>query len=458
MNKMISIIEKDETISKIEYKYKSMCAMAICALVYKVILDCGFWSILKSIYYFEETYEFDFNITKYIIGYIWLFLLFIMIRHYDNRPSTFFLQLQYFLAIVPMSTIYAFSDEKSLYFFAICISFSLAEIVVFLSVEIDSRYKRAFNIFDKAFFTKVLICAMYLSTIIVYIDMILENGMFSMKALNIYNVYDVRAEFELNKYVGYLFNWQYIVFNPFFIIRFLKKDDKLKAAFFILLQLIAYMYAAQKTILFIIPLLLILYYFSKIRYFQLITYWGFTGLVAFSIFMYNNIGIASTMFSLFVRRVLFVPANLKFVYYDFFSNNPHIGFAGTLIGKFLNIEFPYDGSIGKMISAVYFNSPDMNSNTGFLAEGYYRFGLFGIVIALIVFGLLLVAIDRFSKKNGYDFTIAICFFSMFLLNDGELIDPLIFGNLTVLVAIFILYNNKYDRVIHIKDLFKRGKK
>lgn len=432
----------------------------ICAIVYKLVLECGFWSILKARYYFDVTYNFEFNIIKYIAGFLWVLLLFFMIRHDEKRPSTFFLQLQYFISIIPITIIYSFSNENTLYYITICTSFAVAEIIVFITSNCELKNYKIFKLLDKKFFTRLVVYTLYLITIIVYIGIVAKNGLFTLEALNIYNVYEVRAQFSLNKYIGYLFSWQYTVINPFFTIVFLKRNKKIKAFIFILLQFLAYLYAAQKTILFIIPLILIIYFFAKIKHFSSIVYSGLTILVVFSVALCNKIGLLSTAFDLFIRRVLFVPANLKFIYYDFFSNNAHIGFAGTLIGKFLNIEFPYEGSLGKIISSVYFNKPDMNSNTGFLAEGYYRFGLFGCIIALVIFALLLLIIDRFSEKNGFELAISICLFSIFLLNDGELIDPLIFGNLTLLVIILVLYNDKHYKPIKLKDrrFIKRGQK
>ena len=135
---------------------------------------------------------------------------------------------------------------------------------------------RIFIFFEKPIFTKLLIFSLYLITVVVYIDIIIKNGLFSFKALNIYAVYTIRDDFSLHHYIWYLFEWQYLIINPFFIIRFLKKNKKLKAFTFILLQVIAYLYAAQKAILFIIPLIIIIYYFSKLKYFFSLIFSGLT--------------------------------------------------------------------------------------------------------------------------------------------------------------------------------------
>ena len=406
------------------------------ALVYKLALEMGFWYLLQEAYKNTSTYRFEFSFYKFIYGLLWIMILFALIRHNERKPSTFFLQFQYMIAIIPITVIFAFSDEKIFYYTVVCLAFALAEVLVFVSKDVQLPQ---INIASK-----VLVIAFCLITCVVYVDMIIENGMFSLEALNIYIVYEIRKEFELNKYVWYLFYWQYTIITPFFIIREYKRKRFFSMAFFCILQLIAYLYSAQKALLFIIPLVIgmcIISNWKKIEIFL------FAGLSIGTVMV--TIGSACSeiiyrIYDLFVRRVLILPANLKFVYYDFFSQNPKIGLAGTLWGKFLELVSPYEEKIGVIISTVYFDKPEMNSNTGFLAEGYYRFGILGIFLALILFAFVLIVLDHCAKLNGYSFTVSMSFFSIFLLNDGSLIDPLIFGTFTVLVILCIFYNYKDD--------------
>ena len=53
-------------------------------------------------------------------------------------------------------------------------------------------------------------------------------------------------------------------------------------------------------------------------------------------------------------------------------------------------------------------------------------------------------LDYSTTLNVYSFAISIGFIAIFLLNDGGLIDPLIFGQLTVLMGVCLFYNKKYD--------------
>ncbi|RGT72484.1 hypothetical protein DWX08_09215 [Ruminococcus sp. AF18-22] len=417
--------------------------------IYKLTLEIGFWDILQKSYAGLGVYKFEFNFVKYIIGILWCTILAILIDYNRKKPSTFFVQMLYIVAIIPMTVIFAFSNENTMYFNCVCIAFAICEMIVLFFKNI---YLPEIDIM-----TKILILGFFFITFVVYIDMIAENGMPSLAALNIYDVYQIRSNFHLNKYVGYLFEWQYTIITPFFIIRAYYRKKYITGFCFCFLQFLSYLYAAQKTILFIIPLVLALCIISRMKNFALYTYMTLVGGV-FLITCGSGISeIVYRIYDLFVRRVLLLPANLKFIYYDFFSQNPKIGLAGTLWGKFLDIPHPYEERIGIIISKVYFNKPEMNSNTGFLAEGYYRFGIIGIFIVLILFAFILLCLDYFANSNGYAFAVTMGFFSIFLLNDGGLIDPLIFGHLTVLVLLCVFYNQKNDFKIQNKRIKVRRK-
>lgn len=406
------------------------------ALVYKLALEMGFWYLLQNAYKDLNVYRFEFSIAKFIYGLLWIFILFALIKHNERKPSTFFLQFQYMIAIIPITVVFAFSDEKIIYYTVVCMAFAFAEILIIFFKDVKLPQ---INITSK-----VLIIVFLLITCIVYVDMIAENGLFTLEALDIYKVYEVREGFELNKYVWYLFYWQYTIITPFFIIREYKRKKIISMIFFCILQFVAYLYAAQKALLFIIPLVVGICVVSNWKKFGTLLFAGLSiGTVLVTIGSIWS-EIIYRVYDLFIRRVLILPANLKFVYYDFFSQNPKIGLSGTLWGKFLELVSPYEERIGIIISTEYFDRPEMNSNTGFLAEGYYRFGFFGVFLALILFALVLMVLDHCAKLNGYSFTVGMSFFSIFLLNDGSLIDPLIFGTFTVLVILCMFYNRNDD--------------
>ena len=99
-------------------------------MIYKIGLEFGYWYILRRYYADSVEYVFEFNIFKYILGFLIILFIFILIRHNDGRVSTFYLELHYVLAIIPITVVYAFGNKETLYYLGVCIGYILAIIIV----------------------------------------------------------------------------------------------------------------------------------------------------------------------------------------------------------------------------------------------------------------------------------------------------------------------------------------
>lgn len=134
------------------------------------------------------------------------------------------------------------------------------------------------------------------------------------------------------------------------------------------------------------------------------------------------------------------------MYYDFFSTHPKEGFAGIfprwLIPIKSNYISGYPDGYTYQIGRIYYDAPQMDCNTGFLAEGYLRWGLIGIVAELLVFAFILKCLDGFQQKTSFLFAVGTSVFIIFGLGDGHLINPLLFGYLMVWFLFLIFYREK----------------
>ena len=81
--------------------------------------------------------------------------------------------------------------------------------------------------------------------------------------------------------------------------------------------------------------------------------------------------IRNNMFAAIVfNRLLFLPAKIKFAYFDFFSTNEYIYFSQSSIASILGIPSNYPINVMYLIGGEYFNDSGMWTNTGFLADAY----------------------------------------------------------------------------------------
>lgn len=105
----------------------------------------------------------------------------------------------------------------------------------------------------------------------------------------------------------------------------------------------------------------------------------------------------SIVFTYLIRREMYAPSWLNYLYYDFFSSNPKILWSQNV---FIFQSFlPQHYSVGplKLISDAYFQGVAPSPNTGLFAEAYMQFGVFGIFI----YPLIISAILSFVEKQFY---------------------------------------------------------
>ena len=409
--------------------------LIVMMLIYKLFLDWCFCSILAPV---DHAYVLEFNAIKYIIGlFICIILFFVPLNNLSN-VSSFFIILINLTQIIPITTIYSFSNENTDYYLLLCFTFLICEILVVFSLPFS-----LWAYFDK----KVFICLFSLVVFGMVLFAFVKYGVPSFAALNIYSVYEMRGNgaFSLNKYVGYVFKWMIYAIIPFLTAYCLNSKKYYASAFLLIVLCIFYLYSGHKAILFSVPLLILIGLWSRRK--EFIIEFCIFFCVAFSLLLIVTLavgkpsGIFYEIYSLICRRTMILSANNKFLYYDYFSKNPKLGFYGMIPSFILKINSPYELiNYSYDISAVYYNAPEMNSNTGFFAEGYMRFGKVGMFVMMLIFSIILKQFDGFQKKNSYAFAATAFIVPVFLLNDAHLMDELVFGTWMVIEFILIFYS------------------
>ena len=99
----------------------------------------------------------------------------------------------------------------------------------------------------------------------------------------------------------------------------------------------------------------------------------------------------------YLRRVLAIPAQLNYFFYDYFSQveNPYDFFRQGLIGKF-GFRSPYDTVVYKIIGGEYYNNWDMLANNGLVSDAFYNLGWVGAVIMPVMVVLMIKLISACS--------------------------------------------------------------
>ena len=397
--------------------------------IFKIIIDFVYIYFVYEMYAYNN-FVLDFNVKKYLYSFIWALIICLMLPKNSTKSSSIILLLHFMIIILPMFTLYAVSNYSTSYFNMVCFCFSL-ECILLNIMPTTKMYKlkQAKNIFY------ILIGSV---TVFVYVSMIRANGIPSFDALNLLNVYDIRPNVKYPFLMNYLVGWQAKAINPLMIAVSYKKKNYKLMNLFITLQLLLYLITAHKTYLFIsIAIIFVMYMFKHKNIMNIISYAGTVGCI--SAYAIYKIGISLRPASLFIRRFLFVPAQLKFFYYEFISNNEFLYFSEGIIGKIFHVEYPYNMKFVNLVGKVYFNNETNAANTGYFGSGYANMGFAGMLIYAVLFSLMLIIIDSIGKKIDKSTVTGIMLFSMLALNNADLLTTLLTGGLMFLILLLYLY-------------------
>lgn len=419
--------------------------------IYILILQIAYRLIYKDNNAWIQNFDVNYNLIKTVFSYLIIVIVFVLNEKINSNFVKFYNKLFIILMLVPISIIYSVRDFSTFVYLMFIIEFFIMVYGYRLLCKINFRkyiekvdfrkYIKKINI------TNVTYYIFWLITIFVIACCFKYNGFPKLTALNLYNVYNVREQFYLPKYVQYLYNFEteFIILFLMVISLYKKNYGRVVLAFFI--QLLFFLWKADKMILFSCPLVFIVYIFiSKLDYKKYIEkniIWAIIYICIFTIIL--NLTITKMPLGLFVRRLLLVPANLKFVYVDFFTNNPKIGFVGTVMNSLLKQDNPYiDYAYPNKIADIYFNSPEMYSNTGFLVEGFARWGYIGFIIIPVIYIVIMKILDKGSRNMSFPLMVSMSIIPLMMLNDSFLIPLATFGAIGLLCITSLIF--KIDKL------------
>jgi hypothetical protein len=225
---------------------------------------------------------------------------------------------------------------------------------------------------------------------------------FRLRMPNPLNVYDIRADYNdlaagRSFIFGYAMSWQISVINPFFIARGLVSKNLVLVVIGVLGELLVYSITGMKDALFSGGwCLLLLLVSKKSRNVVLGITSVMAGVVALSIGL-DTLTHTYMFSAMFVRRMIFDPGLLTSLYFDFFSNNPHLLLGHSILKNV--VDYPYTLDPAYLIGALYFGHDDLSANANLWADGYSNFGYIGIYGVSLVLGTVLWLIDSFAQNT-----------------------------------------------------------
>ena len=216
---------------------KTIVALFLGMLLFKFSLDISYWLLMTQE---AETFRGDFSPLKYALGLICCITLFFGIRHSQQNVSSFMLYLVFVLQFIPITTIYALGNDSTEYYISLFFAFLLCEVIVAWTKD-SSVLER------NTFISKTMHLGFVGITILTLALIILKNGVPSLTALNLLNVYELRSSgsFQLSKYGSYLLGFAVTVLLPMMITKCLLKKRYLLAGLSCGVIFLLYLYSGH---------------------------------------------------------------------------------------------------------------------------------------------------------------------------------------------------------------------
>ena len=248
-------------------------------------------------------------------------------------------------------------------------------------------------------------------------------------------VYEVREGFleDVAPLLGYLVPWQGYVLNPALMLIGLRRRSLLISVSGLALQLLLFGMTGFRAFLLIPLLLLGFYLIGRRRQLAGVALAAVIAVVAVALALYLWLD-EPLIPALLVDRVIVIPAEIHYWYYDFFGvhGQAPLQLSQSILAAVSSAH--YSTPIAEVIGWKYLGSA-ASANVGLFGDAFANFGFAGCAIFALLFALLLKAVDAAGRATDARVAAALVAMPAFqLVNSGLLTTLLTHGlALTILV-------------------------
>lgn len=409
-------------------------------IVYKLLLEYCYVRIQVPVFEYVG-YSYAYNVTRIILGWSLALGAFSLLRYKNSNLYSLFIYIIFFVSIVPFIVIFQYCSKFELWMVLVQLIF-----IIFMRFLLtDKKTHKAHLNFMVRYDNKSLRFFLFAFLGLYFIYIFARSGVPSPESLLFENVYDIRGESKLPLLLIITQNFLCRIVIPLTLLIAIGEKKWVAVCFVILIQVYTFAVTGFKTYLFI-PLMMIgLKLMPSLNLKRTI-------LVALPLVLIAGIVLYKItdnymLSAIFSDRIFFFPAYIKYCYFDFFCTNEFVYYSQNSIAKILGVHSNYETLVSYMIGGIYFDKPEMMTNTGYMADAYSNLGVIGILLM----SLILAVVIRYSKRRLDLFpaelqssisAIFIIFF--YTLNDGHVINVLFSGGMlfVVLLISFIDFSHK----------------
>lgn len=396
-------------------------------LLYRITYEIIYEKLTSKIFAYSGL-DYDPDFRKAILSYIIFFIVLLIPRKKDS-VSRYLLDIMLVFTMIPLMSLYWQSNRPTSYFLMCVCCYCLLSVLCCLPDGAAGRRVEAGSYWGKLDLGKTLAVVL----VLLFGLFVVTFGLADLRALNLYHVYEVRAERSFSGIWAYLVNWMPYAMIPCLLCISMAEKRWGFAALAVCMQCYFFLFSGSKTALFSVGLIVMSYYFVKKRL-DFINCWAMALTLLNGVTTWMYVHLEEVMpFHIFPVRLLTIPASISFRHYVFFSKNQKLHFAENFIGKLFGIQSPY------RIFSTYLLGKGGNSNTGYLGDAYDNAGF----LCMVAYSLILVLIFRYidglyrrAQEKYMPVFVGILTYTMIYLNDGTLTAVILTGGL--FINVFVL--------------------
>lgn len=283
----------------------------------------------------------------------------------------------------------------------------------------------------------------FLMTVLVLALCIKKYGYPDLTALDFTKVYEIRSQIIMGFPLTYIIPWFTKIVIPIGVIFSIDEKRYLSTILMIAALFIFYLIFASKSFFFTAFLIVAVYIACNMHILYECIYYLIPAVTISGIALLKYYDMIMPI-SLLVRRVLFVPAQLKFVYFEFFSKNIKNHFADGQIGKLFGIESNYAIGVAKTIGE--YMGTESWANTGYLGDSYGEMGFAGMIVLSVVIVIFLKALELLTVDQKKILVISASSLWIYSLNDSALLTALLTGGGIILLFLFSVCRGDKRRI------------
>ena len=380
-------------------------------VVLRIALDASYIFFVTPIFDYAGL-SLQIDPVKVTESYIFFIILSLIVPCKLNKPSDFLVLLLFLFPIFATLSFYGLNDQNRNFTYMIIASFLL-----FITVRNAPRVK--VTSLQGGRIIAVILAATFVTTALIIMA---ANGGFKQMTFQLgnelYQFREATSEQVRPGFVAYLFTWVFKLFNMALLVWGLYRRKFLVVVVVLALQVLFFATSHAKAVLFFPVIIFGIYFSFRNRLRMHIIIFGLIGVISASLLV-SYLTDSILLPSLFIRRIFYLPVQMNYAYYEFFSQNGLVYMSNSVL-SFLN-EYPYSYNPPNLIGDFIYGTPKTNANTGFLATGYMHFGFVGMLLFSAITGFLVrmvdsLVVDRLPNWVGLAIII-VPFWSLFLSSD-----------------------------------------